>query len=107
MDTQESNVNQQLDNNGKLLGGITGKGFMPGQSGNPAGRPPGQSIKELVRKHLDDNPEDLKLFVEHFIKNNRELAWQMLEGKPKGDDKLDVKGSLDLISILNKADEEN
>ncbi len=25
--------------NGKLLGGITGKGFLPGVSGNPSGRP--------------------------------------------------------------------
>jgi hypothetical protein len=37
-------VEKQRENNGKHLGGITGKGFLPGQSGNPGGRPKG-SIK--------------------------------------------------------------
>lgn len=35
----EKDVNKPLVNN-KKLGGITGKGFMPGKSGNPDGRPP-------------------------------------------------------------------
>ena len=58
--------------------------FKKGHKGGP-GRPKGRSIKELVRKHLDDNPEELKDFVQHFIKSNRELAWQMLEGRPSQD----------------------
>ena len=32
-------VVKQQQSNGKLLGGITGKGFKPGKSGNPKGRP--------------------------------------------------------------------
>jgi len=56
--------------------------FKKGWKGGP-GRPKGKSIKDLVREHLNDNPEDLKEFVKHFIKNNRELAWQMLEGRPQ------------------------
>ena len=62
---------------------ITGK-FIKGNPGG--GRPKGSlSIKDLVRKHLEDNPEDLKEFVSHFITKNRELAWQMMEGKPPQD----------------------
>jgi hypothetical protein len=40
------------ENNGRTtsLGGITGSGFLPGQSGNPGGRPKGLSrrVRELV-----------------------------------------------------------
>lgn len=59
--------------------------FAPGHIGGP-GRPKGSiSIKDLVRKHLENNPEDLSDFVTHFIKKNRELAWQMIEGRPQQD----------------------
>jgi hypothetical protein len=30
-----------VQNNGRTTGGITGRGFMPGRSGNPGGRPKG------------------------------------------------------------------
>ena len=37
--------------NGKMPGGITGKGWKPGVSGNPNGRPKGvQSIPDILRK---------------------------------------------------------
>jgi len=32
-------VEKKRKNNGYMLGGITGKGFLPGKSGNPGGRP--------------------------------------------------------------------
>ena len=53
-----------------------------GQSGNPEGRKPGQTIKELVREWLEKHPDDMRAFVKHFVKDNKELAWQMLEGSP-------------------------
>jgi hypothetical protein len=39
-----------VQNNGGATGGITGKGFRPGRSGNPGGRPKGlaKATRELV-----------------------------------------------------------
>jgi len=59
--------------------------FGPGNIANPNGRPKGTSIKDLVRQYLEKHPNDLKAFVKHFVKKNRELAWQMLEGRPAQD----------------------
>jgi hypothetical protein len=45
---------QREGNGGKLLGGITGKGFMPGRSGNPGGMRPGtRSVTARLRDLLD------------------------------------------------------
>jgi len=41
-----------LRTTGKQRGGVTGKGFLPGQSGNLAGRPQGDA---LMRKLLDES----------------------------------------------------
>jgi hypothetical protein len=65
--------------------------FPPGVSGNPAGRPKGSvSIRDQIRKKLEENPDLLMEIVDYFIKNNRELMWQMLEGKPKMQMEMDV-----------------
>ena len=59
--------------------------FKPGFSGNLNGRPKSKSIKELVRDHLEQHPEDMAKFVAYFVEKDRSLAWQMLEGKPPQD----------------------
>jgi hypothetical protein len=40
----------RVQNNGRATGGITGRGFQPGRSGNPGGRPQGlaKATRELV-----------------------------------------------------------
>lgn len=55
--------------------------------GNPGGgRPKGSiSIKDKIRQYLEDNPQNVDEIVQYFVKNNRELMWQMLEGRPQQD----------------------
>lgn len=51
------------------MGGITGRGFLPGQSGNPNGRPKGKSLTRLIRKALKARTLDGKP-----IEGNRNVA---------------------------------
>ena len=59
--------------------------LIPGHNLPGPGRPKGKTIKERVREWLEEHPEDMEKFVEHFVKENKELAWQMLEGRPSQD----------------------
>lgn len=50
-----------VENNGGSTGGVTGRGFSPGRSGNPGGRP--QGLARRVREVLgDDDGETLARF---------------------------------------------
>ena len=44
----------QRGKRGKMLGGVTGKGFRPGLSGNPAGRAHTKNLEQLARTHTED-----------------------------------------------------
>lgn len=81
----------ERDEHGRLLPGQ--------QSLNPAGRPKGKTIKELVREHLDTHPEDMEEFVRHFIKRNRELAWRMMEGQPKQTSDVKVETPIPIANV--------
>ena len=52
------------------LGGVTGKGFLPGHSGNPGGRPKG--LAALVREQTKDGLDPIAFLL------------LVLEGKVKG-----------------------
>lgn len=80
--------------------------FKPGVSGNPAGKPVGTlSIKARVRAALEKDPEAMEKFVKHFTHKNRELAWQMLEGKPKQENEVtvDKEGIQSLTDFFREA----
>ncbi len=92
---ETSKTSPQRDKKGRLL---------PGQvSLNPNGRPKLKTIKERVREYLDQHPEDMDGFVKHFVTESRELAWQMLEGRPSQDV---TTGGKSFNSLKDMPDEE-
>lgn len=57
----------------KKLGGVTGKGFMPGKSGNPGGMHATNPLfRERARKAVDDLV--LKAWIEEVEKRGKEWA---------------------------------
>lgn len=76
--------------------------FKKGQSGNPAGRPPGKSLKERAKAMLNAmTPEEEQAFLEGI---DKKTIWEMAEGKPKQD--MDVKGSLTISQVLDQLENE-
>jgi hypothetical protein len=47
-------------NNGQTVGGVTGRGFRPGESGNPGGRPRG--LARVTREVVGDDGEAIAHF---------------------------------------------
>lgn len=55
--------------------------FKKGQSGNPFGRPPGQTLKERARRYLAGLSDEEA--IEFFEGMNKKDVWEMAEGKPE------------------------
>jgi hypothetical protein len=94
---------RKLDNQEKNKPLRNEKGqILPGFSGNPAGRPKGQTLKEYQAQKFRDMSEEEK---DEFLKDvAKELRWRMSEGNPKTDADIDVRGSL-VISFDNSFNE--
>jgi len=109
----ENKVKQRR--NGKLLGGITGKGFVPGQSGNPNGRPRTKGLLNSLKVKITEVGADGRtveellvaaLIEEAFEGRNRMAAlayiFDRLEGRPRQE--VDVRSLSEDIS--SRSDEE-
>jgi hypothetical protein len=96
--TQKKNnvVNNAKQRAAKKPGGVTGAGFLPGQSGNPKGRPPTKgllaALKEAVAEVSPDGRTIEQVLVDELIeqalRGRRRLVaiaeiFDRLEGKPR------------------------
>lgn len=55
--------------------------FKPGQSGNPAGRPPGRSLKDFAKSYLSGMTDEER--IKFFEGIDKIKIWEMAEGKPE------------------------
>ena len=80
----------------KKVGGVTGRGFMPGKSGNPKGRPPVRGLLNALRSAVAEPASDgatveqelVRVLILEALKGRNRLAaiqtiFDRLEGKPK------------------------
>ena len=58
-------------------GGVTGRGFMPGQNGNPGGRPKGLSRR--VRELVGDDGHEIAGFMFEVLSNEKERTADRME----------------------------
>lgn len=71
-----------VESNKKNNGGVTGKGFVPGQSGNPGGRPKGsKGFRERCREFMDsEGLESLIEIARNPRDKNRFRAIELIAG---------------------------
>ncbi len=70
--------------------------FKPGQSGNPAGRPKGKSMKEYTREYLQHMTEEERIKFLNSI--DPEKTWRMAEGNPP--QPVELGGNIDMPFVV-------
>ena len=61
-----------------------------GQSGNPAGRPKGKTMKEYAKELLECQTEEERQAFMHGI--SKDIIWKMAEGNPQNNVDVTTKG---------------
>ena len=97
--------------NKKLDGGITGKGFKPGKSGNPTGRPKSKKIIETLKAIANEphNEYETKLdvicrqIIDKAVKGDlsfAKLLFERIEGKPFLNHNLSIERNDEPITVF-------
>ena len=73
--------------------------FQKGQSGNPAGRKPGSSLKDYAKKYLAGMTDEER--VTFFEGIDKIKIWEMGEGKAKQDTDVTSGGEALKINVVN------
>ena len=114
----DGNADLQRESN---VGGITGKGFMPGRSGNPIGRLPGSKnvatrMRELLEsnqingKPIEDGKQVADLLAETILKaslkgNFRFVSMILDRTEGKVPDKIQQEGAFDVTLHIEGLEE--
>ena len=94
MNNARNNAKQRKSKNG--LGGVTGRGFMPGKSGNPAGRPRTRGLLNALKTAIQEVGTDGRsveeqladALIEEALRGTHRLPaiqtiFDRLEGRPR------------------------